>query len=161
MTCWPRQPSRARRSSCAFSATTTVDTLKEIGAAGFGDRLLIDVSNAVNAKFELVYPNASLAAAIQAAFPNLRVVKAFNTFNTSVMTNPAALSGPSTAFISGNDPVAKATVAGLHADLGWDPQQVIDLGGIELARAQEHYFYMFFALLRKLGTPTFNIAVVR
>ncbi len=110
----------------ALPGAATIDTLNDIGAGGFGDKLLVDVSNAVNAQFQLAYPNSSLAAAIQTEFPNLRVVKAFNTFNTSVMTNPGVLPQASDAFVSGNDDAAKAVVVQLHADLGWDPPWLTD-----------------------------------
>jgi 8-hydroxy-5-deazaflavin:NADPH oxidoreductase len=45
------------------------------------------------------------------------------------MTNPKALSGPSTVFLSGDDPAAKQTVAGLLTDLGWPREYQLDLGG--------------------------------
>jgi 8-hydroxy-5-deazaflavin:NADPH oxidoreductase len=76
------------------------------------------------------------------------------------MVHPSAI-GPSTVFLSGDDPDAKATAAQLVQDLGWPENAILDLGGIASARGPEHYFLMFAALLRALGTATFNIRIVR
>ena len=62
--------------------------------------------------------------------------------------------------MSGDDARAKQTVRGLLNDLGWAPETIVDLGDIGTARASEHYFVMFAALLRAKGTPLFNIRVV-
>lgn len=138
-----------------------VELLQSIGAEVLGDKVLLDVSNAVGPDLTLIYPNDSIARRIQEAFPNLKVVKSLNTMNTSVMTDPAGLGSPTTVFVSGDDADAKATVTGVLSDLGWPASAVLDLGGIETARATEHYFYLFFATLMALGTPTFNVSVTR
>ncbi|MEO8882370.1 MAG: NAD(P)-binding domain-containing protein [Devosia sp.] len=139
----------------------TLDILKEIGAAVLNGKIVLDVGNAVDAQFNLLYPNGSLAAKIQETYAGAKVVKAFNTFNTSIMTNPGSLSAPTNAFVSGNDEAAKRAVIDLHALIGWKAADVIDLGKIDAARAQEHYFPLFFAILRAVGGPQFNIAVIR
>lgn len=138
-----------------------LELLGSIGADALGGKVLLDVSNAVGADMNLVYPNDSVARLIQQAFPNVKVVKSLNTMNTSVMTNPAGLGAQTTVYISGDDADAKATVTRLLTDFGWSPSAVLDLGGIETARATEHYFYLFFATLLALKTPTFNVAVTR
>jgi mannose-6-phosphate isomerase-like protein (cupin superfamily) len=56
--------------------------------------------------------------------------------------------------MSGNDAGAKATVAGLLADLGWAEGSIVDLGGIQSARGPEHYFLMFAAIMQSLRRPT-------
>jgi predicted dinucleotide-binding enzyme len=139
----------------------TLAILAEIGAAALDGKILLDVGNAVDAQFNLLYPNGSLAAKIQETYPGAKVVKALNTFNTSIMTNPASLSAPTNAFVSGNDDAAKRAVIDLHTLIGWKNTEIIDLGKIDAARAQEHYFPLFFAILRAVGGPQFNIAVVR
>ena len=54
-----------------------------------------------------------LGEKIQAAFPNLRVVKSLNTIGAPVMVKPKAVDGGDhTVFVSGNDPAAKAAVDG-------------------------------------------------
>jgi predicted dinucleotide-binding enzyme len=138
-----------------------LELLNSIGADALDGKVLLDVSNAVGPDMNLIYPNDSVARLIQEAFPAVKVVKSLNTFNTSVMTNPGALSAQTTVYVSGNDADAKATVTKLLADLGWPASAVLDLGGIETARAVEHYFYLFFATMLATQTPTFNIAVTR
>jgi predicted dinucleotide-binding enzyme len=138
----------------------SLDLLREIGAETLGNRVLLDVANATDASFNLVYPNDSLARHIQEEFPAVRVVKSLNTMNTSVMTNPSVIA-PTTVFLSGNDADAKATVSALLEDIGWTKDTQLDLGDIATARAPEHYFFMFFATLQALGTPVFNVAVTK
>jgi predicted dinucleotide-binding enzyme len=138
-----------------------LEVLAEIGAGTLNGKILVDVNNAADAQFNLLYPNGSLAAKIQEAYPGAKVVKAFNTFGAAIMTHPGALRAPTTAFVSGNDDAAKKAVIDLHTALGWKAADVIDLGTIDAARAQEHYFPLFFAIMRAVGGPQFNIAVVR
>jgi 8-hydroxy-5-deazaflavin:NADPH oxidoreductase len=138
----------------------SLEILRSIGARILGDKVLLDVANASNEKFELIYPNDSLARTIQAEFPSLRVVKSLNTMNTSVMTNPSVIA-PTTVFLSGNDPEAKRLVGALLEDLGWPKNGQLDLGDVSTARGPEHYFLLFFPTLQALKTPVFNIAVTR
>jgi 8-hydroxy-5-deazaflavin:NADPH oxidoreductase len=104
-------------------------------------------------------PDASLAEKLQAALPDTHVVKTMNTAAMSVMTEPGTLPA-SSVFVSGDDAGAKATAAGLLADLGWPDGSIVDLGGIRSARGPEHYFVMFAALMQSLHTPQFNIRLV-
>ena len=109
----------------------------------------------------MLYPNGSLAEEIQKALPGTRVVKSMNTMNTSVMEDPAALSGPSSIFVSGDDASAKQTVKELLRDLGWPQEWIVDLGGLATARGPEHMFLMLLALFGSLGTMRLNFEVVR
>jgi predicted dinucleotide-binding enzyme len=143
----------------ATPGADSLDTLIAIGAPKFAGKVLIDVANANTPSFELVYPNSSLGEKLQDALPGAHVVKTMNTAAMTVLTDPASL-GPSSVFLSGNDANAKATVAGLLADLGWAEDAIIDLGDITTARGVEHYFLLFAALMQA-GGPNFNIRVVR
>jgi 8-hydroxy-5-deazaflavin:NADPH oxidoreductase len=88
------------------------------------------------------------------------VVKAFNTMTAAVMVNPGAVgAGDTTVFVAGNDADARATVAGLAADLGWT--DVMDLGDLTAARGMEMWMPLWLRLLMALGGPKFNIKVVR
>jgi predicted dinucleotide-binding enzyme len=131
---------------------------------GFSDalagKLLIDVGNALSPAFELVYPNASLGAALQAQFPGTRVVKTLNTMAVAAMTGSASRAADSTVFLSGNDTAAKETVSGLLSDLGWSRENQLDLGDISTARSAEHYSFLAFNLMSSLNTPSVNIRVV-
>ncbi len=120
---------------------------------------LLDISNAVTPQFDLMYPNASLGAAIQAALPQTRVVKSINTLAIATLIAPEALGAPTQLFLSGDDADAKSLVSGMLASLGWPVEQQLDLGGIESARGPEHWFLLFFAIMRA-GGP-FNLAIVR
>jgi hypothetical protein len=73
----------------------------------------------------------SLGERVQRAAPGARVVKAYNTVGNALMVDPQLPGGPPTMFVAGDDPEAKALVAGLLQDTGWD---VADLGGITAAR---------------------------
>lgn len=76
----------------------------------------------------------SLMERLQAAFPAVRLVKAFNSVGNALMVDPQFPGGPPTMFICGNDADAKATVHEILVDFGWD---VADLGAVEAARAIE------------------------
>jgi len=71
---------------------------------------------------------------IQRWLPKARVVKAFNTVNHAHMFKPSFPGGPPDMFICGDDPAAKALIAGICRDFGWG---VIDMGEIEGARLIE------------------------
>lgn len=144
----------------ALLGAMSLAVIESVGAAAFGEKILIDVGNAVTPAFELVYPNSSLAEKLQAALPDAKVVKTLNTAAMSVLTEPAALP-PSSVFVSGDDAGAKATVTGLLGDFGWAADAVVDLGGIRSARGAEHYVLLFGALMQSLGTQNFNIRLVR
>jgi predicted dinucleotide-binding enzyme len=120
---------------------------------------LLDISNAVTPEFDLVYPNASLGAAVQAALPRTKVVKSINTLAISTLIAPDALAAPTQLFLSGDDVAAKAVVSEVLVSLGWSVEQQLDLGGIETARGPEHWFLLFFGIMQA-GGP-FNLAVVR
>lgn len=123
--------------------------------------VLIDIGNAVDANLDLIYPDSSLGERLQRALPDTLVVKTLSTVGGPIGIDPAQLSAPTNVFLSGEDPAAKTVVSELLADLGWDPERQVDLGGIATARAVEHYFLLFAALMGSLRTPAFNIAVTR
>lgn len=148
----------------ATPGSTTVEMLIGLDVAALAGKVLVDTANAMIIGEDgplLMYPNASLAEKIQQAVPQARVVKTLNTMTVEVQLEPAGLSRPTSVFVSGDDPKAKALVTGLLVDMGWPAGSAIDLGGIASARGPEHYFLLFVALARSLGTRRFNIAVVR
>ncbi len=71
---------------------------------------------------------------IQAAAPNAKVVKAFNTVSYETMLDPSTSGGPVSIPLVGNDPEAKARVADIVESLGFE---AIDLGPIEHAHQVE------------------------
>ena len=101
-----------------------------------------------------------LGEQIQRALPDTKVVKALNTITTEVMVNPARVPGEHDVFVSGNDAVAKERVTEiLRTWFGW--KNVVDLGDITTARGTESYLVLWVRLWGALGTPDFNIKVVR
>ncbi|MBE7190645.1 NADPH-dependent F420 reductase [Jatrophihabitans endophyticus] len=123
--------------------------------------ILLDVGNAVDENFDPIYPDSSLGERLQFALPGTRVVKSLSTLWGGVAVEPAMLSAPTTVFLSGDDPAAKAVVAGVLGDLGWTPDTQLDLGGIATSRAVEYYFVLFTRIRLNGDDPAFNIAVVR
>jgi predicted dinucleotide-binding enzyme len=146
------------------SGMISLDALALAGADNLADKVLIDVSNPLDyssGALELSVCNTdSLGEQIQRAFPRLKVVKALNTMNASVMVNPALLPGEHAVFVAGDDTPAKATVTDfLRREFGW--RQVIDLGDITGARAVEMLLPLWVRLMPALGTIHFNFAVAR
>ena len=149
------------------SGTKSIEALRQANADQLGDRILIDVSNplvfAAGSPPTLSVCNTdSLGEEIQRTFPNLRVVKALNTVNASVMVNPSLVPGDHDLFISGNDADAKARVArGLTDWFGWPPESIIDLGDITAARGMEMWLTLWIRMMFAFKTPMFNLHIVR
>jgi len=136
------------------------------GATGLAGLVVVDVSNPLD--FSAGFPPTlsvantdSLGEQVQAAFPEARVVKTLNTVNAQVMVRPGALRGDHQVFVAGEDAGAKTVVTGLLGDLGWPSSAVVDLGGIRGARATEMYLPLWLALMGEVGSPVFNIGIVR
>jgi predicted dinucleotide-binding enzyme len=144
----------------AIAAEHSLATLTALRDSLAG-RMLIDIGNAVDEHLDLIYPDSSLGERLQQALPDTRVVKTLNTVGGPIGVNPTLLSAPTNVFLSGDDDATKGVVEGLLTDLGWAADRQIDLGGITTARAVEHYFLFFAALIGALRTPTFNIAITR
>jgi predicted dinucleotide-binding enzyme len=140
--------------AAALAAITALDT------SALAGKTLLDVTNAVTATGDLVYPNSSLAEHLQAALPAVHVVKSLNTAAIEVQADPS-LVGPATVFVSGDHDPAKAQVKDLLHDLGWEGEAVIDLGGIQTARGPENYIVLFFETIGVLKTPFFNLHIAR
>jgi predicted dinucleotide-binding enzyme len=148
----------------ATPGDSAVDRLTALRAELAG-KLLVDVSNATSrgadgAPGGLVYPNSSLAEHLQDALPETRIVKTLNTMLFMVMAAPGSLSHPPTAFLSGDDADAKATVSGLLADLGWAPDNILDLGGVASARGPEAVMLLVPDIMRARGFAPFAIGLV-
>jgi 8-hydroxy-5-deazaflavin:NADPH oxidoreductase len=149
----------------ATHGQVSIEALKLAGADKVGGKVLIDVANLLD--FSKGMPPGALASQtnclaenIQAAFPNLKVVKSLNTIGAPVMVAPQALAGGEhTVFLSGNDAPAKAAVAELLKSFGW--KDVLDLGDIGSARGPEMYMAMWIRLWGATGTGMINVKVVR
>jgi 8-hydroxy-5-deazaflavin:NADPH oxidoreductase len=160
----------AEHGELLFNATQgagAIEALKLAGAEALGSKVLVDISNPLD--FSHGMPPAimpayagptSLGEEIQKAFPKARVVKAFNTIAAAVMVNPGAIAADHDLLIAGEDARAKAEVSHLaEREFGW--KSIVDLGGIKTARGTEHILPLWVTLWGVLGTPMFNIKIVR
>lgn len=150
----------------ATSGLGALEALGLAGAANLAGKVLVDISNPLD--FSRGFPPSlsvcnddSLGERIQRAFPETRVVKTLNTVNAWLMVEPGMLAGGDhTMFVCGDDAEAKATVTRfLKEQLGW--RDVLDLGGISMARGTEMYLPLWTRLYGALQTPNFSIKVVR
>jgi len=149
----------------ATAGEVSLDALKLAAADKVGAKVLIDVANELDHSkgmppVVLASHESCLAEKLQAAFPNLKVVKALNTISAPVMVDPQALAGGDhTVFVSGNDAEAKATVTALLKSFGWT--DVLDLGDLSSALGPEMYLAMWIRLWGATKTGQLNIKVVR
>jgi predicted dinucleotide-binding enzyme len=147
------------------AGTVSLEALKLAGAQNLNGKVLVDVSNPLD--FSKGFPPTlsvcntdSVGEQLQRAFPDVKVVKALNTVTTGVMVNPGKLSAPTDIFIAGNDAGAKKQVTQLLTEgFGW--KRVVDLGDISGARATEGHMFLWLRLYGALGTPDFNVQIVK
>ena len=147
------------------AGTGSLAALESAGGGNLGGKTLIDVANPLD--FSKGMPptlflanDTSLGETIQRKFPEARVVKALNTVNASVMVDPGRVKGDHDIFVCGNDAAAKAEVTKILKEwFGW--KGVIDLGDITAARGMEAYLLLWLRLWTVVGSPDFNIRVVR
>ncbi|MCX4546969.1 NAD(P)-binding domain-containing protein [Streptomyces sp. NBC_01565] len=162
------QRTTARTTDIVINATPGDSSLERLAdlRTELTGKILIDVSNATRDAADglpgdLCYPGSSLAEKLQAALPDTHVVKTLNTMLFMVMTAPKTLTTPPTAYLSGDDEHAKRTVTGLLGDLGWQPEQIEDLGGITTARATEAMILIVPHVLRRQGFTPFAVSLAR
>jgi predicted dinucleotide-binding enzyme len=149
----------------ATSGGVSIAALTTAGAGNLAGKVLLDISNPLD--FSRGFPPTlfvkdtdSLGEQIQAAFPDLKVVKALNTLTASLMIRPRDLTdGRHTVFVAGNDTGAKKTVTALLESFGHT--DIIDLGDITGARGTEMFLPLWLRLMGSLNTPFFNVRVVR
>ena len=150
-----------------FNCTAGMASLEALRAAGTRNlqgKILVDVSNPLDFSKGMppslsVCNTDSLGEQIQKAFPEAKVVKTLNTVTAALMVDPSLISGTHTMFVSGNDGPAKSAVMKLLQDgFGW--KEVLDLGDLSAARAQEMYLPLWLRLYMKLQTANVNVHVV-
>jgi predicted dinucleotide-binding enzyme len=151
--------------NCTAGAAS-VQALEAAGTENLAGKTLVDV--AVPLDFSAGFPptlaicnDDSLGERIQAAFPETRVVKALNTVNSAVMVDPGRIRGDHSIFVCGDDGAAKAQVSALLEAIGWPAESIVDLGGIEAARATEMYLPLWLRLYCHFGDADFNISLSR
>jgi 8-hydroxy-5-deazaflavin:NADPH oxidoreductase len=146
------------------NATGGMVSLEALSRVDLAGKVLLDVSNPLD--FSAGFPPTlsvkdtdSLAEQIQRAHPEARVVKALNTVNAAVMVNPGALPETSTIFLAGDDPLAREAVRELLGELGW--VDIVEFPTLDAARGLEMWLPLWVRLMGALGTPDFNLRLVR
>lgn len=157
------------RSKVILNATAgaiCMQAIEAVGVDNLAGKVLVDL--AVPLDYSQGRPpklsfgiSDSLGEQIQRAFPGARVVKTLNTMHFTVMVDPARIPGTHNVFVAGEDGAAKKTVRILLQEFGWPDEAIIDLGGIQGARATEMYVPMLFQLFSALKTYDLNISVLR
>ena len=162
------QPTAARTAEVVINATPGESSLERLSELRdqLAGKILVDVSNATRSADDglpgqLHYAGASLAERLQQALPDTRVVKTLNTMLFTVMTAPASLAVPPTAYLSGDDENAKGEVAVLLGDLGWRLEWIEDLGDIGTSRATEAMILLVPHVIRRHGLQPFAISLAR
>jgi len=150
----------------AFNCTLGAGALEAVqaGKKELAGKILVDVSNPLDFSKGmpptlLVCNTDSLGEQIQRALPETKVVKALNTVTATVMVEPTLVKGDHDVFVCGNDAAAKGKVKELLASFGW--KQIVDLGDLTAARAQEMFLILWVRLYGALQSPTFNVHVAR
>jgi len=150
----------------ALSGQAALAGLQLAGAAQLSDKILIDISNPLDFSKGMpptlsVSNTDSLGEQIQREFPDVKVVKTLNTVTASLMVEPGSLAqADHSLFVAGNDADAKSEVTRLLEEwFGW--KDIIDLGDISMARGTEMWLPLWVRLYAALGTPAFNLKVVR
>lgn len=151
--------------------TGTLEALELAEEDNVDDKIIIDITNPLDfSKADVargigptLYISGggdSLGEQVQRRVPGAHVVKALNTVTANVMVNPGMLSGQHHLFICGNNAEAKSQVSGwLREWFGWE--SILDIGDITGARATEGQMLLWLKLWGALGTPNFNLQVVR
>lgn len=159
-----RATGEGRMAAADASAVDTADTVvlavpfdaaKQLASA-YGDRLsdkvVIDISNPVDASLDalVVTPGTSAAEEIaEAAGPDVRVVKAFNTTFATTLIAGEVNGTPLDVFIAGDDEAARKQVADLVTSGGLNP---VDVGALRHARQLEGFQLLHMALqIREAG----------
>ena len=150
----------------ATSGRASLEALQAAGEANLNGKTLVDIANPLDFSHGMpptlfISNDDSLGESIQRAFPGVKVVKALNTVNASLMVDARLVAnGEHTLFICGNDAGAKAQVIDLlRTQFGW--QEIIDLGDISNARATEALLPIWVRLYGAFGTPMFQFKIVR
>lgn len=124
----------------AVKGSVALDVLEMAGAQTISGKTVIDatnpISNAPPTEGVLHFFTSleeSFMERLQKAYPEARFVKAFSSVGAHLMVNPQLGAVPS-MFIAGDDEGAKAEVASILEEFGWETE---DMGPAVAARAIE------------------------
>ncbi len=131
---------------------STSETINSIGGDNFNDKIVIDVTNALNEKWELAMGfDTSAAEEMQKLIPGAKVVKAFNYVFAENMSNGKVGEGSLTLFVASDDSRAKEVVMKIGNEIGFES---VDAGPLKSARYLEPLGMLLIGLgmNQKLGT---------
>jgi hypothetical protein len=124
----------------AVKGTAAKSALELAGADNLNGKIVIDTTNPIDGaptngvlKF-FTEQNHSLMEQLQAAFPQVRFVKSWNSIGSAFMVNPDFGGEKPAMFICGNDDDARKEVSEILVQFGFE---VEDMGMAEAARAIE------------------------
>lgn len=146
-----------------------LDALQRIDKENLDGKIVVDITNPLDFTkgmppqvLEGLGNSNSLGEEVQKALPNAYVVKTLNTVNYKLMVDAREVNkGDHHLFVCGNDAEAKNKVKQfLVENFYWKPDHLIDLGGIEAARAVEAIVPFWVLVYRSIGTPLFNFKIV-
>ena len=146
-----------------------LDALHSIDKKNLDGKIVIDITNPLDFSkgmppqiLEGLGNSNSLGEEIQNALPKSFIVKTLNTVNYKLMVDAREVNkGDHHLFICGNDAEAKNKVKHFLVDnFHWKADHLVDLGGIEAARAVEAIVPFWVLVHRSLGTPLFNFKIV-
>jgi hypothetical protein len=151
--------------NCTAGAAS-LEALEQAGEDALRGKVLVDVANPLDFSHGMpptltVCNTDSLGEQIQRHFPDTRVVKTLNTVNHQVMVDPGLVPGEHDLFMCGDDATAKAQAVELLEGFGWARERIVDLGGIDGARALEMYLPLWLRLFQTSGRPHVNVRVAR
>jgi predicted dinucleotide-binding enzyme len=125
----------------AVNGAAAEEAIRAAGPEHLSGKVVIDTTNPIAAVPPVdgvvqffTGPNSSLMEQLQAAFPAVRFVKAFSSVGNAKMVHPKFVRGRPSMFCCGNDVDAKARVAAILEQFGWEPA---DMGTVVGARAIE------------------------
>jgi 8-hydroxy-5-deazaflavin:NADPH oxidoreductase len=125
----------------AVKGTAAEEVVRLAGADNLAGKTVLDTTNPIAEEPPeqgvlkyITGPNSSLMEQLQQVYPEARFVKAFSCVGSARMVDPDFHGTRPTMFYCGDDADAKATVARILDQFGWD---VEDMGGAIAARAIE------------------------
>lgn len=125
----------------AVKGSAAEEALRLSGKENHLNKIVIDTTNPiaeappVNGVIQFfTEQNSSLMEHLQAAFPHLRLVKAFSCIGSAHMVNPSFGKEKPSMFICGNDEQSKTEVKKILDQFGFITE---DMGNVEAARAIE------------------------
>lgn len=123
---------------------------QDLGAR-LGGKIVVDISNPLNASFDglVTAPGTSAAEEIAKAVPGARVVKAFNTTFAGTLVTGEVSGQKLDVFLAGDDDEAKAELASLVEASGLT---ATDVGPLHRARQLEALGLLGITLQFRLGT---------